>query len=61
VTVGIAGFQGGAMKSLCESCVIVPSNDMQIIEDLHLAVAHSIFRIVYARMSRRAATATSQG
>jgi D-sedoheptulose 7-phosphate isomerase len=61
VTVGMAGFQGGEMRSLCESCVIVPSNDMQIIEDLHLAIAHSIFRIVYARMSRRAVTATSQG
>jgi D-sedoheptulose 7-phosphate isomerase len=51
-TVGLSGFQGGAMKSLCDLCVVVPSNDMQIIEDLHLALAHSIFRIVHARMSR---------
>jgi len=50
-TVGISGFQGGAMKSLCDLCVIVPSQDMQIIEDLHLAIAHSIFRIVHARIS----------
>jgi D-sedoheptulose 7-phosphate isomerase len=53
-TVGIAGFQGGAMKSLCDHCAIVPSNDMQIIEDLHLAIAHSVFRMVHARMSHRA-------
>ena len=52
ITVGLSGFQGGAMKSLCDLCVVVPSNDMQIIEDLHLALAHSIFRIVHARMSR---------
>jgi D-sedoheptulose 7-phosphate isomerase len=57
-TVGISGFQGGAMKSLCDLCVIVPSNDMQIIEDLHLSIAHSIFRIVHARMSRRTMAAT---
>src|SRR5579863_6938152 len=38
VTVGISGFQGGAMKSLCDVCVVVPSEDMQIIEDLHLAI-----------------------
>lgn len=60
-TLGIAGFQGGEMKSLCDICVVVPSNNMQIIEDLHLAIAHSIFRIVYSRMSRRTMAATSQG
>jgi D-sedoheptulose 7-phosphate isomerase len=58
-TVGISGFQGGKMKSLCEICLIVPSDNMQIIEDLHVAMAHSIFRIVYSRLSRRAMAATS--
>jgi len=58
-TVGISGFQGGEMKSLCDICVIVPSNNMQIIEDLHLAMAHSIFRIVHSRISRRTMTASS--
>lgn len=60
-TVGISGFQGGEMKSLCDICVVVPSNDMQIIEDMHLAVAHSIFRIVHGRMSRVALTASCSG
>ena len=60
-TLGLSGFQGGKMKSLCDTCVIVPSNNMQIIEDLHLAIAHSIFRIVYSRMSRRTLAATSPG
>lgn len=60
-TVGISGFQGGKMKSLCDLCLVVPSNNMQIIEDLHVAMAHSIFRIVYSRMSRRAMTAASPG
>jgi D-sedoheptulose 7-phosphate isomerase len=50
-TVGISGFQGGEMKSLCDICVIIPSTDMQIIEDLHLAAAHSIYRIVLNRIS----------
>ena len=58
ITVGITGFQGGQMKDLCDVCVVVPSNDMQIIEDLHLAMAHSIFRIVLSRMSSRAMSAT---
>ena len=43
-TAGITGFHGGEMKSLCDVCVVVPSDNMQIIEDLHLAIAHSVFR-----------------
>jgi D-sedoheptulose 7-phosphate isomerase len=46
ITTGITGFQGGKMKALCDVCVIVPSANMQIIEDLHLAIAHSVFRAV---------------
>ena len=57
-TLGISGFQGGGMKSLCDICVVVPSNNMQIIEDVHLAMAHSIFRIVHSRMSRRTMAAS---
>lgn len=57
-TLGISGFEGGQMKALCDICVVVPSNNMQIIEDIHLAMAHSIFRIVHSRMSRRAMTAS---
>lgn len=60
-TIGISGFQGGEMKSLCDICVVVPSKNMQIIEDLHLAMAHSIFRIVYSRISRRTMTSSSVG
>lgn len=46
LTAGITGFQGGKMKALCDVCVVVPSANMQIIEDLHLAIAHSVFRAV---------------
>jgi D-sedoheptulose 7-phosphate isomerase len=56
ITVGISGFKGGEMKSLCDICVIVPSENMQIVEDLHLAITHSIYRIIYSRIARRAMT-----
>lgn len=46
VTVGITGFEGGKMKTMCDSCVIVPSNNMQVIEDLHVSITHSIFTTV---------------
>ena len=60
-TIGISGYQGGEMKSLCDICVIVPSDNMQVIEDLHLAMAHSIFRIVYTRMAQKSMSAASPG
>ena len=49
-TIGFAGFQGGKMKALCDLCVVVPSDNMQVIEDLHVSVSHSIFSCLRSRM-----------
>ena len=50
VTIGFTGFQGGKMKDLCDVCVIVPSDNMQVIEDLHVSVSHSVFSCLRSRM-----------
>lgn len=42
-TVGITGFQGGKMKDLLDLGIVVPSDNMQQIEDAHLVLAHMIF------------------
>lgn len=42
--IGLAGCAGGKLKPKCDVCVVVPSDSMQIIEDAHLAILHSIFR-----------------
>jgi D-sedoheptulose 7-phosphate isomerase len=55
---GIAGFEGGQLKLICDTCVVVPSNNMQIIEDVHLAISHSIYRIVHSRITRRTLAAS---
>jgi D-sedoheptulose 7-phosphate isomerase len=49
-TVGLTGFDGGKMKSLCDVCVILPSNNMQIIEDFHLSVTHAISSVIRGRV-----------
>jgi D-sedoheptulose 7-phosphate isomerase len=49
-TIGLGGFQGGKMKELCDICLVVPSDNMQIIEDVHLSVAHAVFTIVRNRI-----------
>lgn len=50
-TIGLTGFEGGKMKSLCNVCVILPSNNMQIIEDFHLSMTHAIFSVIRHRVS----------
>jgi D-sedoheptulose 7-phosphate isomerase len=49
-TIGLAGFQGGKMKGLCDRCVVVPSDNMQLIEDVHLSITHAIFVSVRERI-----------
>jgi D-sedoheptulose 7-phosphate isomerase len=53
VTVGIAGRQGGKMKSLCDVCALVPSDDMRMIEDMHHAILHSLSVAVAAHVQAR--------
>jgi len=60
VNIGITGFDGGELKFLCDLCAIVPSHNMQIIEDLHLSMAHSIFQRVSSRMKPRTMAAASK-
>ncbi len=54
-TVGLTGFRGGKMKSLCDHCVVIPCDNMQIIEDLHVAAAHALFTCLCHRLHDRAA------
>lgn len=50
VTLGVTGYQGGKMKPLCDICAVVPSDNMQMIEDMHHAILHSIFTVVRKRL-----------
>jgi D-sedoheptulose 7-phosphate isomerase len=50
-TVGLTGFEGGKMKNLCDVCVILPTDNMQIIEDFHLSVTHAVFSVIRRRIS----------
>jgi D-sedoheptulose 7-phosphate isomerase len=50
-TVGLTGFEGGKMKNLCDVCVVLPSDNMQIIEDFQLSVTHAVFSVIRQRIS----------
>jgi D-sedoheptulose 7-phosphate isomerase len=49
-TIGLTGFKGGDMKDLCDLCLTIPSDNMQIIEDLHLSVTHAVFTVLRAKI-----------
>ncbi|MFA6549426.1 MAG: SIS domain-containing protein [Candidatus Margulisiibacteriota bacterium] len=41
-TIAFTGFDGGKIKHLAKTCLIVPSDNMERIEDIHLALCHII-------------------
>ena len=38
--IGLTGFEGGKMKDMTDICLIVPSDSMEMIEDVHLIINH---------------------
>ncbi len=48
-TIGFTGFEGGKLGQLASSALIVPSHDMQKIEDLHMIIVHMIMQITRKR------------
>ena len=49
-TIAITGFKGGRVKPLCDMCLVVPSDNVQYIEDSHLSVMHAIFSDIRQRI-----------
>jgi D-sedoheptulose 7-phosphate isomerase len=50
INIGLTGFKGGKMKELCDVCMVIPSDNMQIIEDLQLSIAHALFTVIRHRI-----------
>lgn len=53
-TVGLAGCGGGKMKALLDCMILVPSDNMQRVEDAHLILSHMIFLDVRNRIHSHA-------
>jgi phosphoheptose isomerase len=50
-TVGFTGFSGGELKNLAEECFIVPSENYQFIEDVHMILVHLLTSVVRERLA----------
>lgn len=46
ITIGLSGFNGGRLAQIAQHNIVVSSDDMQHIEDVHLVLAHLIYRYV---------------
>ena len=51
ITVGLTGFKGGKMPQYCDFCIVIPSDNMQIIEDLQLGISHAVFSVIRHRIT----------
>lgn len=40
---GLSGFDGGAMKTLCDVCIVVPYNTTPHVEGFHVVIHHLIY------------------
>ncbi len=45
-TLGLSGKDGGAMNSLCDINIIIPSNDTPRIQEMHILIAHTMCQAV---------------
>ena len=57
--IGLTGFEGGKMKQLCDLCLVVPSDNMQHIEDAHVAISHSVFLAIRDHITSGQGTAVA--
>ncbi len=48
-TIGLVGYDGGALKALCDYYIHVPIENMQIVEDIHLILDHLVMYILNER------------
>lgn len=42
-TLGLSGFDGGAMKTVCDVCIVVPYNTTPHVEGFHVVIHHLIY------------------
>jgi D-sedoheptulose 7-phosphate isomerase len=53
-TFGLTGYVGGKLKSATQRCIVVPSDCMQRIEDVHMVLLHVVFSTVLERAKEEA-------
>jgi len=53
VTVALTGFDGGELSKIAKIPIIIPVNDMQKVEDVHMIMVHMIMQVLYRKLRER--------
>lgn len=63
VTIGLAGGDGGKMKSsgVCDYCLVVPTNSIHRIQECHVAAYHILWDLVHTILADDRGSATTKG
>jgi D-sedoheptulose 7-phosphate isomerase len=48
--VGFCGYKGGKLKELADILILAPVNDMEITEDIHIIIFHSIKQVLNRKL-----------
>ncbi|MDR7531958.1 MAG: SIS domain-containing protein [Armatimonadota bacterium] len=56
-TIGFTGGTGGRLRGLVDHCIVVPTDRMEQIEDVHLVLAHALCTALRARIAAMPAAA----
>jgi D-sedoheptulose 7-phosphate isomerase len=59
VTIGWTGRDGGRLKELVDHCLHAPTDDVGMIESVHLVVDHLVTRLLYQRIEAERAAGTA--
>lgn len=54
ITLGWSGFGGGKLAQLAQHSVVIHSNNMQMVEDVHMVVGHLIYSALRDRLAGEA-------
>lgn len=49
-TIGVTGFKGGKLIDIVDTAILVPVNDMEITEDLHIIIFHAIKQFILKKI-----------
>ena len=60
VTIGLTGFEGGKLKDIADEVILVPSNLIGQIEDIHLSLIHLVCNILSERVAKYNQQPTSE-
>ncbi len=53
ITIGLTGCGGGKLKDLAKECIIVNSNNMERVEDVHQSIGHMIKTYLNLKLNAR--------